>query len=78
MRCSARTNKLREVERQALLTAENQPGYASLTPHQIVPKPADEGIYLVSAPLWPKIRSMPNQRHQDKATSPAGTEHGAG
>lgn len=41
-------NKLSEAEQVALLAAANRPDCASLTPHQIVPKLADEGIYLAS------------------------------
>lgn len=41
-------NKLSQQERQAVLAAANRPDCASLTPHQIVPKLADEGVYLAS------------------------------
>ena len=41
-------NKLSEEERATLLATINLPEYASLTPHQIVPKLADQGIYLAS------------------------------
>ena len=47
-RHDAPANKLSDAERAEVLAAANQPGYASLTPHQIVPKLADEGIYLAS------------------------------
>ena len=48
-------NKLSAEERQAVLDAANQPGYASLTPHQIVPKLADEGIYLASESTFYRV-----------------------
>lgn len=54
-RRDAPANKLSEAERQALLTAANQPGYASLTPHQIVPKLADEGIYMASESTFYRV-----------------------
>ena len=41
-------NKLSGEERATLLATINLPEYASLTPHQIVPKLADQGIYLAS------------------------------
>lgn len=39
-------NKLSPAERQAVLAAASRPDCASLSPHQIVPKLADEGVYL--------------------------------
>jgi len=41
-------NKLSEEERCAVLAALNRPDLANLTPHQVVPKLADEGSYLAS------------------------------
>ncbi|MCP1418624.1 IS2 transposase TnpB [compost metagenome] len=54
-------NKLSAQERQAVLDAANQPGYASLTPHQIVPKLADEGIYLASESTFYRVLKEANQ-----------------
>jgi hypothetical protein len=51
----APANKLSEAERQAVLDAANRVGYASLTPHQIVPKLADEGIYLASESTFYRV-----------------------
>jgi len=48
-------NKLSEGERQAVLAAANSPGYESLTPHQIVPKLADEGRYLASESTFYRV-----------------------
>jgi transposase InsO family protein len=48
-------HKLSQAERQAVLHAVNQPGYASLTPHQIVPKLADQGIYLASESTFYRV-----------------------
>jgi transposase InsO family protein len=48
-------NKLTEAERQAVLEAANRPDFASLTPHQIVPKLADEGIYLACESTFYRI-----------------------
>ena len=58
---AAPSNKLSESERQAVLEAANQPGYASLTPHQIVPKLADEGVYLASESTFYRVLKAANQ-----------------
>jgi transposase InsO family protein len=54
-------NKLSEAERQAVLAAANQPGYESLTPHQIVPKLADEGRYLASESTFYRVLKADGQ-----------------
>jgi putative transposase len=54
-------NKLSEAQRQAVLEAANRPGYASLTPHQIVPKLADEGVYLASESTFYRILKAAGQ-----------------
>lgn len=54
-RHEAPANKLSKAERAEVLAAANRPGYASLTPHQIVPKLADEGIYLASESTFYRI-----------------------
>ena len=48
-------NKLTDAERAEVLAAANRPGYASLTPHQIVPKLADEGLYLASESTFYRV-----------------------
>jgi transposase InsO family protein len=48
-------NKLSEEERRAVLAAANRKDCASLTPHQIVPKLADEGLYLASESTFYRI-----------------------
>lgn len=66
-------NKLSEQERQALLQAANSPGYASLTPHQIVPKLADEGIYLASESTFYRVLKAAGQglrRGRSKSPQP--------
>ena len=57
----APANKLSDSERKAVLFAANQPGFASLTPHQIVPKLADEGIYLASESTFYRVLKAANQ-----------------
>lgn len=41
-------NKLSDEEQAAVLAAANAPAFASLPPHQIVPRLADAGVYLAS------------------------------
>ena len=41
-------NKLSPVERSQVLDATNQPEYRDLSPKQIVPQLADQGVYLAS------------------------------
>jgi putative transposase len=53
-RCAPR-NKLSAQERQAVVQAANRPDCASLTVHQIVPKLADEGIYLASESTFYRV-----------------------
>ena len=48
-------NALSEEEREAVLELCNQPKYAHLPPSQIVPRLADEGIYLASESTFYRI-----------------------
>jgi putative transposase len=54
-------NKLTEQERRAVLGAANRTGFASLTPHQMVPKLADEGIYLASESTFYRVLKAAGQ-----------------
>lgn len=64
-------NKLSEAERQAVLAAANRPGYASLTPHQIVPKLADEGVYLASESTFYRVLKAAGQsQRRGRARAP--------
>lgn len=63
-------NKLSEAERQAVLDAANRADCASLTPHQIVPKLADEGLYLASESTFYRVlkaAGMNRRRGRSKA-----------
>ena len=55
------TNALSEEERQAVLDVCNLPEYAQLPPSQIVPRLADEGIYLASESTFYRILRAANQ-----------------
>lgn len=57
-------NKLSDDERQAVLAAVNRPDCASLTPHQIVPKLADEGVYLASESTFYRVMRAAGQAHR--------------
>jgi putative transposase len=63
-RRDAPSNKLSETERQAVLAAANRADYASLTPHQIVPRLADEGIYLASESTFYRILKAVGQNQR--------------
>ena len=41
-------HKLTQEERASIIEIVNRPEYASLPPHQIVPRLADEGVYVAS------------------------------
>ncbi|WP_454862464.1 IS3 family transposase [Paraburkholderia fungorum] len=70
-RREAPPNKLDEAERQAVLDAANHPDYASLTPHQIVPKLADEGVYLASESTFYRILKAAGQgQRRGRAKAP--------
>lgn len=67
----APANKLSAEERRQVLDTCNQPQYASLPPSQIVPKLADEGIYLASESSFYRILHAENQlHHRGRAKAP--------
>ena len=54
-------NKLSEAERQQILAVCNTPAYAHLPPYQIVPRLADQGVYLASESSFYRILKAANQ-----------------
>ncbi len=72
--CRSRpANRLSEAERQAVLKAASRADCASLTPHQIVPKLADEGLYLASESTFYRVLKAAGQgarRGRSKAPVP--------
>ncbi|WP_211951260.1 IS3 family transposase, partial [Cupriavidus yeoncheonensis] len=80
----APANKLSEAERRAVLAVANQPGYESLTPHQIVPKLADEGRYLASESTFYRVLKAEGQArrrgrsHNAKSSRPLTTHRADG
>lgn len=64
-------NKLTEEEISLILNICNQPKYASLPPTQIVPRLADEGVYLASESTIYRILRKHNQiNHRGRSQAP--------
>lgn len=62
------TNTLSEEERQEILELLVSPKYRDLSPNQIVPRLADEGIYLASeSTLYRLLRKARLQRHRERS-----------
>jgi len=66
----APSNKLSDVEREAILAVCHQPAFASLPPSQIVPKLADEGVYLASESSFYRILHDANEQHHRGYSQP--------
>lgn len=64
-------NRLSEAERAQVLTAVNEPRFASLPPTQIVPRLADEGTYLASeSSFYRLLREADQLQHRGQAKAP--------
>jgi transposase InsO family protein len=72
------SNKLTPLERQEIISTSNLPCYCDLPPCKIVPKLADQGVYLASESSFYRVlreekmlqhrgRSKPRQHHKPKA-----------
>ena len=62
-------NKLTALERQGIIKVVNDPAYADLPPNKIVPKLADEGVYLASESTFYRVLKAENQlQHRQKST----------
>ena len=57
----APANQLSDDERQQILAVCNAPPYAQLPPYQIVPRLADQGIYLASESSFYRLLKAANQ-----------------
>jgi putative transposase len=66
-------NKLTEAEKQAILDTSNQERFASLSPCQIVPVLADEGVYLASESTFYRILKANNQLTHRGKSKPKGS-----
>lgn len=60
---AAPSNKLSEAERAQVLAIANAPAYASLAPHQIVPRLADQGEYVASESTFYRVLKTADQQH---------------
>jgi len=74
------SNKLAESERAAILAVCNSAPYASLPPSQIVPRLADEQVYLASESIFYRVLKAAAQGHrrgraQATRKSPTPTSH---
>lgn len=64
-------NKLSEPERRRVLETVNAPQFADLSPHQIVPKLADMGIYVASeSTMYRLLREQKLNAHRGRARAP--------
>ncbi len=61
-------NKLTAMERQRIIQTANKSEYADLSPGKIVPKLADEGVYIASESTFYRVLKEANQlQHRQKA-----------
>lgn len=64
-------NKLSDAEVAAIVVVCNQKDYANLPPSQIVPRLADEGVYLASESTFYRVLKSHNQlSHRGRAKKP--------
>jgi transposase InsO family protein len=64
-------NKLSEQEQQKIVSICNLPQYSSMSPNQIVPALADEGVYIASeASFYRVLRKAEQSTHRGKCKAP--------
>ena len=64
-------NKLSEQEQQQIVSICNQPHFSSMSPNQIVPALADEGIYIASeASFYRVLRKAGQSTHRGRSKAP--------
>lgn len=69
------SHKLNEQERKQVLEVCHEPRFADLPPAQIVPRLADEGVYLASESSFYRIlREQQEQQHRGRAKAPTSSE----
>lgn len=65
-------HKLSTFEEQQIIETINQPKFKSLPPSQIVPRLADEGIYLASESTFYRVmHKYQQQHHRGRSTKPS-------
>lgn len=66
-------NKLAAAERDKVLQIANAPEYRDLSPNQIVPRLADEGVYLASESTFYRVlRDAAQLTHREPSRAPTG------
>jgi putative transposase len=64
-------NKLSEEERETIVKMVNQPEFKSLPPSQIVPRLADEGVYIASeSTIYRVLKEKDMQHHRGRSKKP--------
>jgi putative transposase len=64
----APANRLNDLERQRILSTCNEPDYCNVPPSQIVPRLADQGIYLASeSSFYRVLKSAGQLQHRGRA-----------
>lgn len=67
----APANKLSLDEKEAIIRTANQPEFKSLPPSQIVPRLADQGVYIASESTFYRVLKENNmQHHRGRANKP--------
>lgn len=69
------SNRLTPLERDQLLAVANSEQFASLPPSQIVPRLADQGVYLASESTFYRVLRVHNQLGHRGAERPAQARH---
>lgn len=65
------SNKLTDEERELIVATSNEDQYKALPPSQIVPKLADEGVYIASESSFYRVLNAESQlQHRGKALAP--------
>ena len=65
-------NKLSELEKETIVKTANQPEYKSLPPSQIVPRLADQGIYIASESTFYRVlKENDMQHHRGRSKKPS-------
>lgn len=71
----APAQKLTEAERQAIVAVCCEPRFADLPPGQIVPRLADDGVYLASeSSFYRVLRTHDAQHHRGRSRAPSQSE----
>lgn len=64
-------NKLSEAEKETIISTANQPEFKSLPPSQIVPRLADEGVYIASeSTMYRVLKEKDMHHHRGRSKKP--------